>query len=55
MDYAMRTADQVKAGDALPELSIDVKPVTIVLGAMARLRPDRPAPSGQGLALIESH
>ena len=29
------TADRVKEGDALPRLSIDVKPVDIVLGAMA--------------------
>ena len=35
MTYPILTADQVKPGDALPELSIDVKPVTVVLGAMA--------------------
>jgi hypothetical protein len=35
MDVHVLTADQVKVGDALPELSIDVKPVDIVLGAMA--------------------
>ena len=35
MAYQVLTADQVKPGAALPELSIDVKPVTIVLGAMA--------------------
>ena len=35
MAYPVLTAERVKAGDALPELSIDVKPVDIVLGAMA--------------------
>ncbi len=30
-----RTAEQVRAGDALPELSVDVSPTTVVLGAMA--------------------
>ena len=35
MDYKRLTADEVKPGDRLPELSIDVKPVDIVLGAMA--------------------
>jgi hypothetical protein len=35
MAYATLTADQVKPGDELPELSMDVKPVTVVLGAMA--------------------
>ena len=35
MAYAMRTADQVKAGDRLPELSVDVSATTVVLGAMA--------------------
>ena len=35
MSYPILTADQVKAGDALPELSKDVSPVTVVLGAMA--------------------
>lgn len=35
MAYDTLTADQVKAGDALPELAIDVEPVDIVLGAMA--------------------
>ena len=29
------TAEQVRAGDALPELSVDVSPTTVVLGAMA--------------------
>jgi len=28
-------ADQVKTGEALPELAIDVKPIDIVLGALA--------------------
>jgi len=35
MSFPILTADQVKAGDALPELSKDVSPVTVVLGAMA--------------------
>jgi acyl dehydratase len=35
MAYPVLTADTVKPGDALPVLSIDVKPVDIVLGAMA--------------------
>ncbi len=35
MSYPILTADQVKEGDALPELSKDVSPVTVVLGAMA--------------------
>jgi hypothetical protein len=35
MAYEILTAERVKAGDALPELAIDVKPVDIVLGAMA--------------------
>jgi acyl dehydratase len=30
-----RTAEQVRAGDALPELSVDVSATTVVLGAMA--------------------
>ncbi|MFP6622076.1 MAG: hypothetical protein VCC20_01240 [Myxococcota bacterium] len=35
MTYQIMTADQVKPGDELPELSKDVSPVTVVLGAMA--------------------
>ena len=35
MAQKILTAERVKAGDALPELAIDVKPVDIVLGAMA--------------------
>jgi hypothetical protein len=35
MAYEIRNADRVKAGDALPELRIDVEPVDVVLGAMA--------------------
>jgi hypothetical protein len=35
MAYQTLTVDQLKPGSALPELSIDVKPVTIVLGATA--------------------
>ena len=35
MAYPTLTADRVKPGEALPELAIDVKPVDIVLGAMA--------------------
>ncbi len=35
MSYQTLTADKVKVGSALPELSIDVEPVTVVLGAMA--------------------
>jgi hypothetical protein len=35
MGYPTLTADRVKPGDALPELSVDVKAVDIVLGAMA--------------------
>ncbi len=35
MGYQILTVDQVKPGASLPELSIDVKPVTVVLGAMA--------------------
>ena len=35
MAYRILTSDQVKPGDALPELSIDVKAIDIVLGAMA--------------------
>jgi hypothetical protein len=35
MAYQTLTAEQRKPGTALPELSIDVKPVTVVLGAMA--------------------
>ncbi len=35
MAYDVLTADRVKPGDRLPELAIDVKPVDIVLGAMA--------------------
>jgi acyl dehydratase len=30
-----RTLDQVKPGDALPELAVDVTPTTVVLGALA--------------------
>jgi hypothetical protein len=33
--YRILTADRVKPGDELPELSIDVKAIDIVLGAMA--------------------
>ena len=35
MDYPILTASDVKPGDKLPELSKDVSPVTVVLGAMA--------------------
>ena len=35
MAYEILSASQVKPGDALPELSIDVEPVDVVLGAMA--------------------
>jgi acyl dehydratase len=35
MSWPMRTLDSVHAGDALPELSIDVTPTTVVLGALA--------------------
>lgn len=35
MSYPTLTSDQVKPGDVLPELSKDVSPVTVVLGAMA--------------------
>ena len=35
MAYRIVTSDQVKPGDALPELAIDVKAIDIVLGAMA--------------------
>ncbi|MEM7412734.1 MAG: hypothetical protein AAF430_21055 [Myxococcota bacterium] len=35
MAYEGIVASDVKAGDSLPELAIDVEPVTIVLGAMA--------------------
>ena len=35
MSYPILIADQVKPGDSLPELSKDVSPVTVVLGAMA--------------------
>lgn len=35
MSYQTLTANEVKVGNSLPELSIDVKPVTIVLGAVA--------------------
>jgi len=35
MSYPTLTADQVNSGDSLPELSKDVSPVTVVLGAMA--------------------
>jgi hypothetical protein len=35
MAYRILTSDQVKPGDALPELAIDVKAIDIVLGAMA--------------------
>ena len=35
MTYPILTSDQVKPGDALPELAIDVKAIDIVLGAMA--------------------
>ena len=35
MAYPILTAEQVKAGAELPELTVDVKPVDIVLGAMA--------------------
>jgi len=35
MSYPILTAEQVKPGDVLPELSKDVSPVTVVLGAMA--------------------
>jgi len=35
MAHAVRTLDSIKAGDQLPELSIDVTPTTVVLGALA--------------------
>jgi acyl dehydratase len=35
MAYRVLTADRVKPGDALPELSFDVRATDIVLGAMA--------------------
>jgi hypothetical protein len=35
MAYKILTADRVKPGDALPELSFDVAAIDIVLGAMA--------------------
>ncbi len=35
MAYRVLTAEELKAGDRLPELSVDVAPVDIVLGAMA--------------------
>ena len=35
MAYEIRTADRVKPGDALPELSFDVAPIDVVLGALA--------------------
>lgn len=34
-DYTGLTAEQVKAGDALPDLAVDVSATTIVLGALA--------------------
>ena len=35
MAYPILTSDQVKPGDPLPELAIDVQAIDIVLGAMA--------------------
>ncbi len=35
MAYAILTADRVKPGDALPELAFEVKPIDVVLGALA--------------------
>ena len=35
MSYTVRTLDSIKAGDALPELRIEVTPTTVVLGALA--------------------
>jgi len=35
MAYAILTADRVKPGDALPELTFEVKPIDVVLGALA--------------------
>jgi hypothetical protein len=35
MAYPIRTKGQVKPGEELPELAVDVEPVTVVLGAMA--------------------
>jgi acyl dehydratase len=35
MATAVRTLDSVKPGESLPELSIDVTPTTVVLGALA--------------------
>ncbi len=35
MAWAVRSFDSIKAGDALPELKIDVTPTTVVLGALA--------------------
>jgi acyl dehydratase len=35
MPHAVRTLDSIKAGDLLPDLSVDVTPTTVVLGALA--------------------
>ena len=35
MAHKILTADRVKVGDGLPELSVDVAPIDIVLGALA--------------------
>jgi acyl dehydratase len=35
MAWAVRTLDEIRVGDALPELRIDVTPTTVVLGALA--------------------
>ena len=35
MAYAVRTLDGIKPGEQMPELSIDVSPTTVVLGALA--------------------
>jgi hypothetical protein len=35
MEYSGITASKIKAGDALPELAVDVSATTVVLGALA--------------------
>lgn len=35
MAFSVRTLDEIRVGDALPELRIDVTPTTVVLGALA--------------------
>ena len=48
MADALLTADAVKAGDALPELAVDVSATTVVLGALAKALPDRIPAASQG-------